>query len=211
MSTSSEWHDSEVFGVRPFQYPHLTEDPETDEGQGIEVEHSSERERYAHESGLREGEDRARQQYETNLQRERTALAKAIGDFKYEREQYYQRVEAEVVQLALAIARKILHRESQLDPLSLSGLVHVALRKLADSTTVRLRVHPGQAKAWADFFAQSREEKRVVPNVVADDSVLAGACILETDLGTTELGMEVQLKEVEKGLFDLLAERPRLR
>ena len=33
-------------------------------------------------------------------------------------------------------------------------------------------------------------------------------CILETELGSTELGLESQLKEIETGLFDLLAQRP---
>jgi hypothetical protein len=31
---------------------------------------------------------------------------------------------------------------------------------------------------------------------------------LQTGLGTTELGLEVQLKEIEKGLMDLMARRP---
>jgi flagellar assembly protein FliH len=39
-------------------------------------------------------------------------------------------------------------------------------------------------------------------------SLEANNCILETDLGTTELGIETQLKEIEKGFFDLLAQRP---
>ena len=39
-------------------------------------------------------------------------------------------------------------------------------------------------------------------------SVEAHNCILETELGTTELGLEAQLKEIEQGFFDLLAQRP---
>jgi flagellar assembly protein FliH len=32
--------------------------------------------------------------------------------------------------------------------------------------------------------------------------------VLETELGETEIGLEAQLKEIERGFFDLLAQRP---
>ena len=44
--------------------------------------------------------------------------------------------------------------------------------------------------------------------VKADPSVEAHNCILETELGTTQLGLDAQLKEIEQGFFDLLAQRP---
>ena len=47
-----------------------------------------------------------------------------------------------------------------------------------------------------------------MPEIVEDASVLPQSCILETDMGSTELGIETQLKEIENGLFDLLAQRP---
>ena len=36
----------------------------------------------------------------------------------------------------------------------------------------------------------------------------AGDCILETDMGSANFGIDAQLKEVEQGFFDLLAQRP---
>jgi flagellar biosynthesis/type III secretory pathway protein FliH len=44
--------------------------------------------------------------------------------------------------------------------------------------------------------------------VVEDPAMQADRCVLQTALGTTEVGVEVQLKEIEQGLFDLLAKRP---
>ena len=43
------------------------------------------------------------------------------------------------------------------------------------------------------------------PEVVEDPAVEPDRCILQTELGTTELGTEIQLKEIEQGLLDLLA------
>jgi flagellar assembly protein FliH len=35
-----------------------------------------------------------------------------------------------------------------------------------------------------------------------------GECVLDTKMGTVELGVSVQLEEIEKGFFDLLNHRP---
>jgi hypothetical protein len=52
------------------------------------------------------------------------------------------------VQLALSIARKVLHREAQVDPLLLMGIVRVALERIEGATGVTLAVHPEQVPEW---------------------------------------------------------------
>jgi flagellar assembly protein FliH len=161
----------------------------------------------AREAGRQEGEARARAAFEQELARERDLLRVALLDFANERATYYQKVEAEVVQLALSLARKILHRESQVDPLLLAGIVRVALDKIERGTAVKVRVHPQHAAEWRGYFARCLDP-RDVPEVIEDPALEGDRCVLQTTLGTTELGLEVQMKEIEQGLLDLLAQRP---
>jgi flagellar assembly protein FliH len=165
------------------------------------------REEQARALGIREGEAQARAKFERELAAERQSIAKALADFGCEREGYFCRVEVEVVKLAVGIARKILHREVQLDPLLLAGVVRVALEKISAGTSVRLRVHPDHVYAWHDFFA-NQQEQHLMPELLGDATLGAGQCLLETALGTTELTLEAQLAEIERGFFDLLAQRP---
>jgi flagellar assembly protein FliH len=130
-----------------------------------------------------------------------------LADFGRDRAQYYQQVESEVVQLALSIARKILHREAQVDTLLVAGMVRVTLEKIESATKVVVRVNPQQVSEWRGYFAHHMEASQV-PDVVEDPAMQMGQCVLQTSLGTTEVGVEVQLKEIEQGLFDLLAKRP---
>jgi flagellar assembly protein FliH len=44
--------------------------------------------------------------------------------------------------------------------------------------------------------------------VVEDGQIERGGCILETELGTANFSLDAQLKEVEQGFFDVLAQRP---
>jgi flagellar assembly protein FliH len=168
------------------------------------------RERKALERGIQEGEARARAAFEAELAAARSAVTAAIEAFKRERESYFARIEPEVVQLALAIARKILHREAQMDPLLLVGMVHVALEKLDSGTRVRMRVHPSDIRHWNEYFAE-RAAGRPAAELVGDASLQRGECALETEIGNTQISLETQLKEIEQGFFDLLEQRPRMR
>src|SRR5579875_870908 len=60
----------------------------------------------------RDTEQKLRQEYEQKLVVARGEIASSIRSFAEQRDSYFSRVEAEVVQLALSIAGRILHRES---------------------------------------------------------------------------------------------------
>jgi flagellar assembly protein FliH len=162
---------------------------------------------HAYDAGVQEGELRARAQHEQSLLQEKALIAEALKKFETEVAEYYSRIEMEVVKLALAISAKILHREAQVDPMLVAALVRVALDKLHKNTRSVVRVRPEEASGWRQYFAQHMDQS-AVPEVIEDAAVAPHGCTLETDVGSTELGVETQLKEIENGLFDLLAQRP---
>jgi flagellar assembly protein FliH len=167
-------------------------------------------EKEAHARGVKEGEARAKSLLAGELQQHKSRIDKAIQEFAGEREEYFRRIEPEVVHLALAIAKKILHREAQVDPLLLTGLVHVALEKLDAGTRVRLRANPSDMHFWNEHFAE-RSGTLAPPELIGDAALSHGECSLETELGSTQISLETQLKEIEQGFFDLLEQRPRIR
>jgi flagellar assembly protein FliH len=154
-------------------------------------------------------EAQVRAGFDQHLQETRENVRAALADFAGKHALYFQQVEAEVVQLALGIARKILRREAEIDPVLLAGMVRVALERVESGTKVTVRVHPQQVSECRAYFAQ-RMEAHNVPEVVEDAKLAMDHCILQTELGTTELGPEVQLKEIEQGLLDLLERRPKV-
>ena len=161
----------------------------------------------AREQGRAEGAAAAQADFDVKLQQARAMLTTALADFTHQREDYYRHVETEVVQLALAIARKILHREAQMDPLLLAGVVRVALDRLDAGTKITLRVHPTLVSTWQEHFYRN-QGTGTVPELVGDTNVPLDQCHLETSLGSTEIGLGLQLKEIEQGFADLLAHSP---
>jgi flagellar assembly protein FliH len=167
------------------------------------------REKEAFERGVLEGRTRAKAEFDKQADAARAAIANAVAAFKSQRESYFGRVEPEIVQLSLAIARKILHREVQMDPLLLTGLVHVALDKLESGTRVRLRANPADIHSWSEYFARP-DSRQPCPELIGDPELKPGECALEGDMGSTQISVETQLKEIEQGFFDLLEQRPRM-
>lgn len=162
------------------------------------------------EAARRQALDQGRQQAGGDQKGWREKIAQslhaALEDFRSAREDYLARVEHEVVRLALAIAERILHRESQLDPLLLAGVVRVALHQLADSTTVRLRVPSAQSEMWSEML-RLMPGLPLRPEVVPDPALEPCGAVLETSLGSVDLGVHAQIEEIERGFFDLLAVR----
>ena len=157
----------------------------------------------AHAHGLEQGRSEAAARFEGELERERKRVAELVLEFQQQRKDYYSKVELELVHLALAIAAKILHREAQVDRLVVAGLVKVMIERLQQKTNITVRVRPEDAESWRHFFHDQTNVK-----VVEDFTLEPKACWLETDLGVADMGLEAQLKEVEQGFFDLLAQRP---
>ena len=124
-----------------------------------------------------------------------------IKSFAEARDKYLHAVEHEVVSLALAVAARILRREAQMDPLLLTGAVRVALGQLAGLTQVRLRVPPAELALWTETMALL-PNLAMKPAVVAGDGMRLGDCLVETEMGSVDLGIRAQLGEIERGFFD---------
>jgi flagellar assembly protein FliH len=173
------------------------------------AERLAEETRRSYEAGYEKGSEngsaaeRDRQQAAHTEKRQR--LATAVGNmteaFVAERARFYERLEQEAVKLALAVAGRILRREAQMDPLFLLGAVRVALGQLTSSTKVRLRVPSADEELWTEAMAllPNRDTK---PEVIAAEGMRVGECVMETELGSADLGVRAQIGEIERGMFD---------
>ena len=161
----------------------------------------------AHAEGVREGEDREQSRGQQQLEQEHAKITETILRFQTAVAEYFSRIELEVVQLALAIATKILHREAKADPLLVSKLAKGILQNLHQQTKVNVRVPPGQTEAWQDELSPHDDGQMAIV-VIPDESVQADSCVLQTELGLTEVSVAAQLREIENGMLDLLAQTP---
>lgn len=156
--------------------------------------------------GLRKGEANAlaqanaaaKQEYEDAL----SHTAQSIRDILESRRSMRKQMEEDLVQLAIAVARRILHRELHVDPEALVGIVKAVVERVEAREIHRILVAPYDLP-----FVQKRASELGLPARVelsADGSLVRGSVILETARGRLDASMETQLAEIERGFADLV-------
>jgi flagellar assembly protein FliH len=129
-------------------------------------------------------------------------LAATTAEIAALRPRLRREAEADMLQLALAIARRVLRRELAIDPETLHGLVLAALEKLEMQELARIRVHPSQVPAVSTLLHRAGGGPTI--EVAPDPSLDRGAAIFETSRGSLDASVETQLQEIERGLADCL-------
>jgi flagellar assembly protein FliH len=169
-------------------------------GSGASVEGTDEREAYR--KGLAEGTAIGKEQAAMEVQPVLDRLAHTLVELSSLRSRIRRDAEKDLLKLAVAIARRVLHREMTTDPESIEGLIKVALEKLQSRDLCRVRVHPNHAAFMNASFDRISNSKKI--DLVADGSLRCGDVLFETEHGTLDASIESQLSEIERGFADRL-------
>jgi len=141
--------------------------------------------------GRREGWERARQEVTPLLQ----ALRGALEELRSLRDRVMRELEGELVELALAIARIVVHRE-----LTQGGippqLVKEALEALPRKGELVLRLNPADLEVLKRLGGKALEGVRVKE----DQGMPRGGCVVEGELGRVDARPEVQIEEIARRL-----------
>lgn len=153
----------------------------------------------AFQRGYREGEGAATQAGAAKVNAAVERFARTVEELSSHRTRLRRQAEADLVKLAIAIARRVLRREISVDPEALVGIARAALDKLGATESCRLRVNPAHAAALTRYFEGAGAKVEVIPDRALDP----GSAIFETSGGSLDAGLETQLCEIERGLTDL--------
>jgi type III secretion system HrpE/YscL family protein len=127
----------------------------------------------------------------------------AVQDLLASRERFLASSEPEIVKLSIKVAEKILGQQLRVDPASITSIVEEALRGVRAERSITIAVHPDAAETVraeaARLETQAGGECRI--RVVGRSSVTPGGCIIETELGSIDARLDVQLRCLEQILL----------
>ncbi len=149
-----------------------------------------------------EGAKKAREEGAAAIKNVDDRLARTLRDLVVLKRRMRSEAESDVVQLSLAIAKRILHRELTVDPESIQGVVHAALQKLQNREIASVRV----CSSAVETIRAAMERAGVTTGIaiVPDAKLQNGDLIFETTLGELDASVETQLKEISRGFSDRL-------
>jgi flagellar assembly protein FliH len=155
----------------------------------------------SYQRGFSEGRTVGHDQAAAELQPVMDRLSRSLADLASIRSRVRKAAESDLLKLAIAVARRVLHRELTLDPGSIEGLIRVALEKLESRELCRVRVHPDQEPVIRTLLARfSAAPVELIP----DPALQCGDVLFETAHGTLDGSIEAQLQEIERGFADRL-------
>jgi len=202
--------------VRPIEWRVQGQTPATPspsrpgaQARGAPSPDNSELEKEARAAGYQQGvaaaEAAAVQRAQAHLEPALAAFQGMVAELEGMRKTLRAEAEGAAVTLALAVARRVLHREIATDREAILGLVMAALQKCDARETHRLRVSPQDA----DTIQEHKVRLNLPPalEIVADGNLARGSAIFETSRGDLDASVDTQLAEIERGFTDVLKRR----
>jgi len=153
----------------------------------------------AREEGLAQGLEKGKQAVTAELESVIQKLRRAYMDIEKYRQQLYLKAETESVELALAVARRIIGQEISLDRQIVLNVVKGALDKVINHEKVKIRINPQDLEAvqTALFEFLPHVEKLENVHFEADAAITTGGCVVETNFGTVDARIESQLDQID--------------
>jgi flagellar assembly protein FliH len=136
-------------------------------------------------------------------QQETAALAKKLAatldDLMRVRNEMIRHTEKQMVQLALAVARRVVHREVSIDAGLLVTMMRVALERVSDAARVTVRLNPIDHKNVLAVHEGAVASDQVT--LTADPRVVRGGCRVESEYGEIDAGVDAQIEEIARALL----------
>lgn len=156
----------------------------------------------ARAAGREEGERAATERAAREIAAVTARAAQSAEELLLTRREMRRQLEEDLVRLAVAVARRILHRELSVAPEALGGIVRAVLDRLDAREVHAIRVSPADAapleKRATEWNLPVRAEIR------RDPSLERGAIVVEIARGAVDGSVETQLQEIERGFADLV-------
>jgi len=113
--------------------------------------------------------------------------------------------EKQLVELSLSIARKILKREIDENPMTILPIVKEALGKVQDAESIVIRVNPEDTEV---LQMAKRDLQQVIGgdkalSIIADYTINPGGCMIDTKLGTVDATIDTQFEAIKQAVQHL--------
>jgi len=130
------------------------------------------------------------------------AFVHALDELKRFRAGLLERDQGELLALALGIARKVVQRELAEHPEHWLGMIREAVRHALDREKIRIRVGPVLHRFLLEHLSTLRPMLEDVKEMelVEDQTLAENGCILESQFGDLDLGIDSQIGAIRAAL-----------
>jgi flagellar biosynthesis/type III secretory pathway protein FliH len=124
----------------------------------------------------------------------------ALSELEKIKREIYGKIEQETVELALAVAKKVVCHEVSTNKEVILSIVREALKKVVDTEKIKIRINRSDLQFLNQEALPFSNIDEDMGNITLeeDDTILTGGCIIETNFGDIDARVEKQLQVVEE-------------
>ncbi|MGH2461097.1 MAG: FliH/SctL family protein [Chloroflexota bacterium] len=161
------------------------------------------------EAGYADGYARGRADGERALREQAARLSQLLDQATHDLREALFELEPQVIELAMAVAGRVVERELAADPTLVVGVVRAALEAAATLPVIRVRVHPTDEPTLAAIWASLGPTSGGTPvELVADPALQPGGCVVDTASGFVDAQPRTRLDELRMQVLPI-TEAPR--
>ena len=133
-----------------------------------------------------------------------------LEQLKNIRREIHQKIEKEVAQLALSIAKKVVCHEVKTTEETVVCVAREALSRVENPGKIKVKLNPADLQFIQDTKSQLSDFLDDVESIrfEAEDSIQSGGCLIETDMGDIDARIEKQLQAIEES-FQIEFDQPK--
>jgi len=155
------------------------------------------------EKGRTDGHQQALEEHCENLSKLVESVTGMIQEIDASRRQLQSEAVSDVVELAIAIGRRVTKRQGEIDPAVLAANLAEAMKLVVHASDVRIAVHPKQKQTLAEELPRLRLQWPNLTHVelVEAADLLPGGCRVLTREGQIDGDLDSQLDRVVADLL----------
>ena len=187
------------------QTPGPTETPEEKKGPSIDEIKAS-----AFQQGFSAGEKVGFEAGTKRVDPLINSFNQGLEQLKNIRREIHQKIEKEVAQLALSIAKKVVCHEVKTTEETVVCVAREALSRVENPGKIKVKLNPADLQFIQDTKSQLSDFLDDVESIrfEAEDSIQSGGCLIETDMGDIDARIEKQLQAIEES-FQIESDQPK--
>ena len=149
--------------------------------------------------GLAEGIEKGKALHRQELRQSIESLTALLAGVTKIRQTVLEQGEQQILDLALAVAEKIIHLEVTTNREVIQAVLQEAIRHIADRDGMKIRIHPQDFCYMMEIKSDFLQTLDGIKNLVfeQDETIARGGALLETLYGEVDARLDQQYQEVK--------------
>lgn len=166
--------------------------------QATDIKENARKEGYdaGYADGFQKGEDAAREEFNPFLE----TINCLIADLTLFRKDMYDKVEREMIQMVVDLAKKVIHFEFSTRDDAVQEMIRLAVQSVMDRESMVIKINPAE-KGYAESFRPELHHLfSEIKNITfeAHSGVKRGGCVVETNFGVVDARMDMLEEQMDR-------------